>query len=85
MKSPGNLHEVVTDDMTCTRQYLLQQLRIILDHSMHRVLTRQTTAKVKPKWARIAVSAANAAAGILKDDDLEAIQERMLKIEAKLV
>jgi hypothetical protein len=70
--------------MTCTRPYLLAQLRILLDYSMQRIQTRQTAAKAKPRWARIAVSAASAAASILRDDDLEDIHQRIQHIEEKL-
>jgi hypothetical protein len=84
MKSLESLTKNMDSDMTCTRPFLLMELRRIIDYADNRVFTKQTKAHVKPQWARILTQAVSVAASILKDDDLEAIQEQIRKIEAKL-
>jgi hypothetical protein len=81
LKSLTNLQDIIRDDMTCTRPYLLQQLRVLMDYSMRKVMTRQTTAKVKPRWARIAVSCASAASAILQEQGLESLVTRVEALE----
>jgi hypothetical protein len=83
-KSHVNFHDVDEQNMTVTRRYLLTELQKILEYGVTRVFTRQTPSKAKVKWARIAVSAASAAGSILKDNDLEEIQQQIARIEAKM-
>lgn len=85
MITPGNHPDVDEGNIGVSRAYLISQLQRLLDYGVKKVFTKQTPSLKKIKWARISISAACAAAGILKDTDMDEIQKRLLAIEAKLV
>ena len=66
------------------RSYLLSVLRVILDDCVRKQFAQHTRSNQRVKWARLAISACSAAGVILRDDDLDDIQQRIQAIEEKL-
>ncbi len=73
--------EELDSDIEVTRERLLQSLWMVLDFALNKLLTKQASAKNKPAWARVAVSAASAAGAILKDDEMDDILDRLEALE----
>jgi hypothetical protein len=63
------------------RKRLFSVLDSIIDFAEQKRTTPNNTDKVKQAWARIAVSAIGAYGTLLKDCELEEIEERLSKLE----
>ena len=81
MKSLLSLSQENPGLMPMSRHYLLLHLKKILEYASHLATTQQTPSAVKPKWARIAVAAASAAASILEAQSLESLVARVEALE----
>lgn len=81
MKSLLSLTQETPGLMPMSRRYLLAHLKTILEYATHMATTQQTPSAMKPKWARISVAAASAAASILQDEGLESLAARVEELE----
>jgi hypothetical protein len=66
------------------REVYLHKLDQVAELSLSKYLHKQTKNTERIRWGRLMVQAVQAGASIVKDIDLDAINERLLKIEANL-
>jgi len=65
-----------------TREDVLEAIRRVMDTAFTRLDNRYIKNQEKLGWARVIVGAAGAAAGLLRDEDLDALLERVEVLEA---
>jgi hypothetical protein len=65
-----------------TREDVLEAIRRVMDTAFTRLDNRYIKNQEKLGWARVIVGAAGAAAGLLRDEDLDALLERVEALEA---
>lgn len=64
-----------------TRQWLLQQLREILEIAMQRVTNPKTPAPDRIKWSRIVIAAGQACNAVLRDVEIDALKEQINELK----
>jgi hypothetical protein len=64
-----------------TRQWLLQQLREIMEIAMQRVTNSKTPAPDRIKWSRIAIAAGQACNAILRDVEIDALKQQINELK----
>jgi len=64
-----------------TRQWLLQQLREIMEIAMQRVTSSKTPASDRIKWSRIAIAAGQACNAILRDVEIDALKQQINELK----
>jgi predicted DNA-binding transcriptional regulator YafY len=64
-----------------TRQWLLQQLREIMEIAMQRVTNSKTPAPDRIKWSRIAIAAGQACNAILRDVEIDALRQQISELK----
>jgi hypothetical protein len=64
-----------------TRQWLLQQLRQIMEIAMQRVTSSKTPASDRIKWSRIAIGAGQACNAILRDVEIDALKQQINELK----
>jgi hypothetical protein len=64
-----------------TRQWLLQQLREIMEIAMQRVTTTKTPSSDRIKWSRIAIAAGQACNAILRDVEIDALKQQINELK----
>ncbi|MGB9024161.1 MAG: hypothetical protein WCC94_12110 [Candidatus Bathyarchaeia archaeon] len=64
-----------------TRQWLLQQLREIMEIAMQRVTSSKTPASDRIKWSRIAIGAGQACNAILRDVEIDALKQQINELK----
>lgn len=64
-----------------TRQWLLQQLREILEIAMQRVTNPKTPASDRIKWSRIAIAAGQACNAVLRDVEIDALKQQITELK----
>jgi hypothetical protein len=85
LKSPLYIPDDNASNMRAiSRDHILHQLRRILDYATNKAVRRQTPSTVRPRWARVAVAAASAAASILQEEKLESLVARVEVLEAAI-
>jgi len=60
-----------------TREWLITQLRGVLEIAMDRVTHRKTPPADRIKWSRIVIAAGQACNSILRDVDIEALKQQI--------
>lgn len=79
-QTPNELEPIAqtvdTVDST-TREWLIQQLRGVLEIAMDRVTHRKTPPADRIKWPRIVIAAGQACNSILRDVDIEALKQQI--------
>lgn len=64
-----------------TRQWLLQQLREILEIAMQRVTNPKTPASDRIKWSRIVIPAGQACNAVLRDVEIDALKQQLTELK----
>jgi len=64
-----------------TRQWLLQQLREIMQIAMQRVTNSKTPASDRIKWSRIAIGAGQACNAVLRDVEIDALKQQINELK----
>jgi hypothetical protein len=64
-----------------TRQWLLQQLREIMEIAMQRVTTAKTPSSDRIKWSRIAIAAGQVCNAILRDVEIDALKQQINELK----
>jgi hypothetical protein len=65
-----------------TREWLLTQLRGILEISMQRATNPKTPAPDRIKWSRIVIASGQALNAILRDVEIDALKEQISELKA---
>jgi hypothetical protein len=60
-----------------TREWLIKQLRDVLEIAMNRVTHPKTPPPDRIKWSRIVIAAGQACNSILRDVDIEALKQQI--------
>jgi len=60
-----------------TREWLIKQLRGVLEIAMDRVTNRKTAPADRIKWSRIVIAAGQACNSILRDADIEDLKQQI--------
>jgi hypothetical protein len=66
------------------RVLYLTQLDQVIELALYKYMHKQTKNTERIRWGRLTVQAIQAGASIIKDVDLDSIQEQIRQIEAKL-
>jgi hypothetical protein len=64
-----------------TRQWLLQELREIMEIAMQRVVSNKTSSSDRIKWSRIAISAGQACNAVLRDVETDALKQQINELK----
>ena len=64
-----------------TREWLIQQMRGVLEIAMDRVTNRKTAPADRIKWSRIVIAAGQACNSILRDADIEDLKQQVQNLK----
>jgi hypothetical protein len=63
------------------RQWILQQLREVMEIAMQRVTNTKTSAPDRIKWSRIAIAAGQACNAVLRDVEIDALKQQINELK----
>lgn len=63
------------------REWLLMQLRRVLEIAMERVTNTKTSAGDRVKWSRIVIAAGQACNSVLRDVEIEALKQQIHELK----
>jgi hypothetical protein len=72
----------VEDGKEPTRQWLLQELRRVMEIALDRVTNPKTPAEDRIKWSRIVIAAGGACNSVLRDVEIDELRNEISELKA---
>jgi hypothetical protein len=84
MKFEHALQQLQDDQPATPRKQYLDYISRVLEMALYKFEHKQTKNSERIRWGRLIVHGITAGTAVLKDQDLEALQQRLQRVEAQL-